>query len=190
MLRIVRDGDQETVEVSGTAVFKSDKMVGELDLTEGRGLAWVLGTVKSGVIVVRDTGNAPVSIEIIRTKATVKPVLKDGKIAIRVDIFEEGNIGEDTGTKNLTKLSEVAFLENGIAEAIGNEITAAIGKARALDSDIFGFGEAIRGKYPRQWKEMEDNWDALFKTVEIDLSVDANLRLAGKIAGPLVPEKG
>lgn len=190
ILRIVRDGDEETVEVSGTAVFKSDKMVGELDETESRGLAWVLGKVKSGIIVVKDSGNAPVSIEIIRARAKVKPVLKDGKLTIRIDIFEEGNIGEDTGTKNLTMLPEVSFIEDRITEAIEREIMSAVTEARKLDCDIFGFGEAIHGKYPKQWKEMENNWDELFKTVEIDLSIDANVRLAGKIAGPLVPKKG
>jgi len=190
MVKIVQDGDEKTLEVSGTAVFKADKMVGTLDKTEGRGLLWVLGQVESGIIVVRDSQGGTVSAEIIRAKVKVKPVLEDGKILIQVEVIEEGNIGEADGTVDVSELSEVAYLEKRIAEAIRREISAALEKARVLDADIFGFGDAVRREYPRQWEEMEDNWDELFETLEVELKVEANLRLMGKISKPLVPGKG
>lgn len=190
MVKIVQDGDEKTVEVSGTAVFKLDKMVGTLDKTEGRGLLWVLGKVKSGVIVVQDSQGGAVSAEIIRAKVEVEPILENGKLRITVKVVEEGNIGEADGTANVAELSEVAYLEDRIAEAIRSEISAALLRARALDADIFGFGDAVKQKYPKQWKEMEDNWDELFETLEVELEVEANLRLTGKISKPSVPEKG
>ena len=52
-------GDKEKVlSVSGGAVFKEDKLVGELDRKETRGLLWVEGEVKSGIIVIEEPGGA------------------------------------------------------------------------------------------------------------------------------------
>lgn len=190
MLKVTRSGEKESVEVSGTAVFKSDKMVGKLDKTEGRGLLWVLGEVKSGIIVVEDQEGGLVSAEIIRSKTKMTPVLEDGEIGVRIEITEEGNVGEETGTANLAELNQVTYLENMISEEIKSEVNAALKKARELDTDIFGFASAIKGKYPAQWKNIEDNWEEQFKTMDVEVKVNASLRLMGKISKPLIPEKG
>lgn len=188
ILKLAENGEGKTASVSGTAVFKEDKMVGELNKTEGRGLMWVLGKVKSGIIVVKDSQGDPVSCEIIRATGKIKPILENGKPVMKIFITEEGDIGEETGTKDLTELSEVRYLEEQIGEAIRGEVTAALVRARALNADIFGFGGTIKGKYPKQWKDMEKDWDKLFKTLEVELSVEVGLRLIGNITKAYVPE--
>lgn len=190
LLKVMQNDQKKAVEITGTAVFKGDKMVGTLNETEGRGLLWVLGEVESGIIVVKDSEGSSVSEEIIRSKTKMTPVLEDGKIVIKIEISEEGNIGEEEGTENLAELSQVKYLEDRISEEIESEVTAALKKARELDADIFGFGSAIEKKYSSKWKEIEENWDEGFKTLDVKLSVDADLRLMGKISKPLVPEQG
>lgn len=187
MLKIVQDGDKKHVKVSGTAVFKADKLVGKLDESEGRGLMWVLGKVKSGFIEVKTEQGDLVAAEIVRSKTKMTPILENGKVIINIKITEEGNMAEQSGTENLAGLSEVGVLENKIAEEIESEINAALKKAKELDADVFGFGSAIKAKYPSEWKGMKDNWDEIFKTLKVKLSVEASLRLMGRIAKPLAP---
>lgn len=188
MLKVVQDGSKKHIEVSGTAVFKADKLIGTLDKSEGRGLMWVLGKVKSGVIVADAPKGNFVSAEIVRSKTKMTPVLENGKVVIKIKITEEGNIDEQIGTENLLGPPEVSDLEHNIAAVIEREINAALKKARELDTDVFQFGSAIEGKYPSEWKKMKDNWDEIFKTLEVELSIEASLRLSGRISKPLAPE--
>lgn len=190
IVKVVEYEDEKIAEITGTAVFKGDKMVGILDKTEGRGLLWVLGEIQSGIIEVSDSAGYLVSAEIIRARVKVTPVLEDGKITMKIEIKEEGNIGEQAGPTDLTDLSEIMFLETEINKAIQNEVTLAVKKAQSFDADIFGFGDMVKAKYPKEWENMKETWDELFKTLKIELTVDAKLRLMGKISRPLVPVEG
>jgi Ger(x)C family germination protein len=187
-IEISGDGDNKAAMISETAVFKGDKLIGRMDKIEGRGLMWVLGKVKSGIIEVEDSDNNKVSIEIIRSSTKMIPEINNNKIMIKVNITEEGNIGEQAGSKNLSKLKEVEFLEKKKADVIRNEVIAAVKKAQELDADVFGFGDAIHKKYPEQWKKLEENWDELFMNVQVEVDVDAKLRLMGRIIKPSTPE--
>ncbi len=188
-IKIVKDGDKKVDTISETAVFKGDKLVGSMDKIEGRGLLWVLGNVKSGIIDVEDSNNDKVSLEIIRASSKVVPKINNDKISIKVNINEEGNIGEQTGPENLAELREIALLEEKKAEVIRREVMAAVRKAQELDADVFGFGDAIHKKYPEQWKKIEYNWDEIFKNIQVEVDVEAKLRLMGRILKPTVPEK-
>lgn len=188
-IKIVKDGDKKVTTISETAVFKGDKLVGSMDKIEGRGLLWVLGNVKSGIIDVEDSNNDKVSLEIIRASSKVVPEVNNDKISIKVNINEEGNIGEQTGPENLAELREIALLEEKKAEVIRREVMAAVRKAQELDADVFGFGDAIHKKYPEQWKKIEYNWDEIFKNIQVEVDVEAKLRLMGRILKPTVPEK-
>ena len=188
IVEISDDGDQKTAKINGTAVFKGDRMVGELDKIEGRGLLWVLGKVEGGIIETTSSQGNWVSLEIVRAKGSFSTELVNGKVKITITILEEGNIGEQAGPENLTTLSEVAFLEKQKGEVIKNEVLAAIQKAQELDADIFGFGESIHHKYPKEWTAMEDNWDEIFSEIEVEVKVEAKLRLTGRINRPAVPK--
>lgn len=189
-IKISKDGDKDVVMISGTAVFKGDKLIGSMSKREGKGLLWVLGDIKSGIIEVSDSSNDKVILETVRANSKIVPEINNNKITIKVKIFEEGNIGEQSGPKNLAKLSEIAYLENKKAEVIRGEVMASLKKAQELDADIFGFGESVHKKYPKQWKELEDNWDETFKNLHVEVDVNAKLRLMGRIIQPTVPEKG
>ncbi|MDP4178370.1 MAG: Ger(x)C family spore germination protein [Bacillota bacterium] len=188
-IKLTRDGDKKAVMISGTAVFKGDKLVGSMNKHEGRGLLWILGDVKSGIIEVEGSGNDKVCLEIISASSKIVPEIKNNKITIKVNIFEEGNIDEQTGLENLSKLSEVASLEKKKADVIKSEVISAVEKAQELDSDVFGFGDDIHQKYPKQWKNLESNWDETFKTIQVQVNVKTKLRLIGRLIKPNVQER-
>ncbi|MPM08341.1 Spore germination protein A3 [bioreactor metagenome] len=188
MIEVTGEGENQSLLITGTAVFKKDKLVGTLDKKEGRGLLWVLGEVKSGIIEVEGPDGSLVALETIRASGKMTAELKDGKIKMKITVIEEGNIGETTGTGDLNTTEILAKLEEKKAEAIRGEILAAFEKAKTLNADIFAFGEAVKQKYPNEFKTMEDNWDEVFKTIELELSVNAKLRLTGRINNPGVPQ--
>ncbi len=189
-IELMGDGKQsdKKMRVTGAAVFKKDKLVGWLDRPETRGLNWVLGKVSSGIIVVKSPKeeNKNVALEIIRASSKITPEIQDGKITITVEIHEEGNLAEQMSNVQLTNVEAFKELEKRKSQVIKNEINAALDKAqKEWGTDIFGFGEAIHRKYPKEWKELKGKWREEFPKVDIQVKVDAKLRTAGISTEPI-----
>jgi spore germination protein KC len=189
MIGVIRENGQKALKIDGTAVFKDGKMVGEMNDNESRGLLWVLGEVKSGIVKVKASETSTADIEIIRASGKMEPEIKNGKVTIKVKINEEGNIGEETGDENLSMPPAVESLERKTSEAIRSEVMEAVAKAQQLNADVFGFGDAVHRRYPKQWKDMEKKWDEIFPGIAAEVNVQSKIRLMGKINKPMVPEK-
>lgn len=171
------------VKTGGTAVFKKDKLIGWLDKTETRGLLWVLGKVQSGIIVIPAPGGSQgqeISLEIIRAESSLKPEIKDGKVAMTVEVKEEGNLGEQMAPGDFAKPEKFKLLEKEKAKVIEREISAVLKKAQQeWGADIFKFGEAVHRAYPKEWKSLEKRWAEEFPKVEVKVKVEAKLRRIG-----------
>lgn len=185
-IEIIGEGEEQKMLMSGAAVFKKDKLVGELNRGETRGLMWVTDKVKSGIIVVDcPGGEGKVEIEIMEASVTITPEIKDGAVRIKIEIKEKANIASQSCRENLATTEMFKLLESKQASVIRGEITAAIKKARELNADIFGFGEAVKREYPDQWSELEDKWDNVFPNIEIEIMVEAEIYGTGKVSAPV-----
>jgi spore germination protein KC len=187
---IINENGEKRLQIKKSAVFKNDKLVGELDKTEGRGLLWVIGKVKSGITLVRLPRNAgKISLEIIRAKSGIVPVLKQGQLKIKIYINTNSNIGEQTTSEEWTKPEKVRVLSKLQGILIKNEINAALKKARALKADIFGFGDAVQRKYPNEWEKMQKDWDRIFSALQVQIIINPKILECGMNMKPLTPPK-
>ena len=187
MIQKVGEGEDEVLHISGMAIFKQDKLVGELIGSEARGLLWVIDKIKSGIIVVdcpytEEEGS--LSLEIIRAGSKITPEIKEDVIHIKVEIKEEGNIGDQECDCELT-LEDIISIEKKKAVVIQGEIISALEIAQELNTDIFGFGDAVHRKYPKEWKDLEKRWDEVFPEVEVEIIVDAKIRRQGILIKPV-----
>jgi signal recognition particle subunit SRP54 len=66
-------------------------------------------------------------------------------------------------------------INNNQAQAIRQDILLSLQKARLLKADIFGFGDAVYKEYPREWKEIKEEWEDIFPAVEVDIKVQTTL---------------
>lgn len=181
--------DKNYIALLGTAVLKKDKYVGKLSEKETRGMLWVLGDVKSGIILVKcPKGKGTAELEIIRAKSKIIPEIKDGELQITVKIKEEGILGAQECTANLTDLSIWKELNKENARAIKQEVLSGIKKLQDLNADVFGFGESFHKKYPKIWSDIEDDWDDIFPELKIIVQVETNLTRSGKTTKPVVQE--
>ena len=73
-------------------------------------------------------------------------------------------------------------LNRYLEQVIKNQIKLAVCQAQTLNSDIFGFGDTLRKKYPGQWAELADRWDDIFPTIELDIEVDAKIRRSNMLS--------
>lgn len=183
VVRIVKDqgGSKESYYLSGSAAFRKDKLAAYLTPIETRGVLWVLGKVKSGILVAncpgtsRDTPANRVSFEVFKAKSDVKAEKKQGRYVIKVKIKESGNLAEASCSKNEIDPKPMEEWENIKKEKIESEIREAIAKAKKAKTDVFGFGEAIHRAYPKEWKKIENRWDEIFPELHVDVAVEAKI---------------
>ncbi len=176
LVRVSQDIENKDIHVSGMAVFKKDKMVGQLTQDETRGLLWVLGKVESGVIIIPSLDNKGKAVfEITDAKSKVTPEIRNGKIVIHIKINEESGLSEQTTTEDLATIPAFEAMQKTQAEVIRQEIMAAFHKSKELNADIFGFGEMLHKKHNSEWKIIQDKWEELYPTIELIIDVETKI---------------
>lgn len=181
---------RENMRINGTAVFRRDRLAGWLDSRESRGLLWVRSQVRGGVIEVPlpEEKDKKAALEILRSKTRLQPEIREGRVLMTAKIKTEANLAETTGPLDLTRPETVAGLERLLAEAVRGEVEAALAKAQQeYRVDVFGFGEAVHRKYPRQWKTMKKEWEDMFPAVQVRVQVESKIRRSGMITNPVEP---
>lgn len=178
--------------LTGAAAFKQDKLVGWLSEKETRGLLWITGQFKTGVITVdlpELGGKASFKAE--RSKSKITPELRDGRWFMTIEIKTEGDLGDQTCVKNVVEPGRIETMETRVAAVIKQDVLAALRKAQQeYKTDIFGFGQIISRRYPRDWRMIKGNWETIYPMVTVDVKVKTQIRRTGMISKATIPGKG
>lgn len=170
------------ITVTGTGVFKDDKLVGWLNISETRGMLWLKGLTEKGVITVPSpTGpDKNISVRLVRGNTEVKPFFDGQNIWFDVKINMAGDLLEQQSTEDLTDPGVFKTIENEVARAIEARARSALEKAQFdYGVDIFDFGEAFHRKYKREWNTIKDRWNEVFTGVDVNIAAEAHIRHTG-----------
>lgn len=176
------------VRVEGTAVFLHDKLVGELNWDEGRGLLSLLGQVKSGKILIPSPAASGVStqefatLEIIQEHVNRQARFSHGQPVITYHIHCVADVADDPSLKRHTA-SELVKMEQAGAARIKGQAESCITKVKGWHTDVIGAGEVIHRGNPRQWQTLNQNWEQVFADTAIEVIVDIHIRHEGLIRG-------
>jgi len=186
--------NQKQVELTGVAVFREDKLIGWLDEHETRGLLWLKGEARRGIIAVVPSPGEPekeVSIKIRRAKTKIVPQYDGERLLFNVVIEAEGDMLEQQSRKDLAKPGKIKALEGAMAEEIQKRAAISLKKAqRGYGVDIFGFGDAFHRKYKKEWRKLKNRWDREFARAEVNISVKTHIRTTGLLTRqPYLPEE-
>lgn len=184
-------GPKNLVRLGGTAILKKDKLIGWFDANETRGVLWILGEVKSGIIVVPTPGDQSKKsgIEIIKATSRIVPERVDGKLVLTVNVATIGNLGEQMSSEDLVEPEPFKELEEKMASVIEDEISSALDKAQRWQVDIFKFGTEVHRQFPKEWPELEKNWPEEFQKLQVNIVVDTKLRWTGFMKKPIITPK-
>ncbi len=183
LLSITQAGGAKEVEALGMAVFKYGKMVGILNETETRGLLWVKGDVKGGIILIDSPdGKGKVSLEISKADSEIKPEIRNGQVIMHIKVSESAALGEQTTEKNLATLEFIKEVERLQANVIKQEILAALNKSKQFNSDIFGFGNIVYQNFPDEWQIFRHQWDKMYSDIDYVINVDTKIRSTGTLS--------
>jgi spore germination protein KC len=176
----------ETQAVNGIAVFKGDKLVGWMDEGETRGLLWLRNEIKTGVITVnipKEKGGGNISMEIVRGETNIVPILKQGELKLDVDVVTELSVIENDSKLNLFETKVIEEIQTYAEEKISKRIEMIVEKAqKEYESDIFGFGQSVYKKYPKEWNtHYKENWENEFVQTKVTIHSKAFVRRIGLI---------
>ncbi len=165
-------------QVSGSALFKGDRLVGWLDDIETRDLLWIRDEVQGGFVMVEQVGEeqTKVSMEISKSRTKVKSVVEDGKLRMKIDIELEMGIAELSTTKDYFTEEGITFLENATERILQEQINGTIRKVqREYGTDVFKFGQTIKREMPDRWRQMKEDWDDLYPSLNTEVNVNAKI---------------
>lgn len=173
--------------IEGTAVLKKDKLVGYLNDKETRGLEWVIGNIRLGAIVLPGIKTGSLTTLVIDSYSKINPRLEGNDITIEIDVKNKANIREMTDDLDMMKNPEIMDELNEVQnKIIKTEIEEAINSAQKnLKQDVFGFGQAIYRKYPKEWKKIKDKWSEEFPRCIVKVNVHSNIERPGSLNKPI-----
>jgi spore germination protein KC len=184
-LCIEKNAEEEVVKICGSGIFKEEKLLGFIGEEETKALSFILDKVEGGVIVAK-TGSGEdedrFSLEILSNSTKIKPVLKDEKLSIEIDVETEVRLDEHFSKEDFENEKGLEELSKIAEEQMKTEMETLINQIKTeFGSDVFGFGNCVYRDYPEQWKKIKDNWDEEFKNIEVKIKPKIKILNSGTL---------
>ncbi|MNC64653.1 Spore germination protein A3 precursor [compost metagenome] len=107
--------------------------------------------------------------------------MKDDISSLTATIKADANIvGWPSREIDATSLSTLKWLEEEAAKIIQGNAEASVKQAKALKSDIFGFGLRLSKQHPAYFRKIKDQWnDHYFPELQVNYAVKVSIRKTG-----------
>ncbi|EGW39525.1 Ger(x)C family spore germination protein [Desulfosporosinus sp. OT] len=183
----------KTLTIGKTAVFKNLRMVGVLNEDDTRAHKWLVDSPKGSSITLAYAPQAQtngdkgdIMFEIEDGQTTITPHISEEGITMNIECTTKVLIHELGATGvNVLDPKVVAQLELQTAEAMKLQLEHTINTAqKELKSDCVGFAENLHNYYPLEWKQIKDNWDDVFPTVDYQIFCKVKILSSGTISNP------
>ncbi|NFE21041.1 Ger(x)C family spore germination protein [Clostridium botulinum] len=174
------DKKSKDLKISKVAVIKDDKIKGYISTEQANSIQLINKKFKGGTrTIIRD--GSPLDYSIENSDRRIK--IKDKKkLSFDIKLNLEGQIKGYNIDKQISSKGNIKEIEDNLNKAITQDIKEVIRVSQAeYNTDILDLGEFIHKYHPKLWKEIKGNWNELYKTVDINVSVDTKVRRIGGI---------
>ncbi|WHY74029.1 Ger(x)C family spore germination protein [Fictibacillus enclensis] len=173
--------NNKTFIITGTAIFKKDKLTDWLNEEQSKGWAMITGKTKELSIITKTCGKKKGHLGFVakEIKTKVKPVLKGDHVTFNIQVKGKGYLQEVTCNMNVADPMELKKMERFIGKVVEEELSQAVRKAQLKKADIFGFGRFLQEENPDIWKKKKDQWKQEFAQVKVHTSAKITLVTTG-----------
>ncbi len=177
--KIKDDKKSPFLSVSGSAIFKEDKMVSSLDENLTRGILWLTEKKTGGVLTI-PYQNRSVSVEILNGKGDFTANVIDDAIVVNVDISADCTLGEFQNGEIISEktLDDIEIL---CSKKIAGELRTAFFILQNSGADVIGVGEYIYRHCYSDWKKISDNYESLFKSAKLNMEINVDITRTGSV---------
>ncbi len=168
---------QGQYQITGTALFSRNTMVGELDMYE-TGILAILRDVKDGYYTVPLSGGDLLSVTDFAGKTKITPRYdSEGKLIFDVKIKITGRIAEAIPRKKEVTVSEQKRFEDAVQASVTADTTRLLAKLQQLNSDPVDFGGEMKIRYPEIWEQID--WHQLYPSARFNVITEVDLKTSG-----------
>jgi spore germination protein KC len=176
---------KDTVQINGLAYFRGDRMVGTTSPIEIPLYMGIIGEGNAGgraFVKVPGTNNGYIVFGATSRRSNMKVGIKNGSPYANVKIAIEGNILEKSGDAFDLDKETLFQIEEQLEKDVRESYMKLISETQERSSDIFGFGEYVRGKESKYWNrniETKERWREIYRDLPIEVSVQIRIRRIG-----------
>lgn len=166
------------VVVKGLGIFKYEKLLGTLPISNTRNYLWTQDLKQTDITVAcgsDETNNKLYNdIQIVSSVSKLSTRYHDGKADLIVKVTGEAKLVGTQCQASLKELKTYKKYERDLNKHIEASITGTIKTIQQdFKVDVFGFGEYLDRKQHKTFKKLDKNWDEYFKdgTVKVDSNI-------------------
>ncbi len=174
----IESGGRTIPKLSGTAVFKGQRLAGYLSSDESKYFLFAVDKVKGGVLTVPANGEGRdnVTLEISDNRTSRSFTYKDGKLVMKLEPETDVFLAECEGPLDAMDKQQIKELEKNAAKTLAQRMVQTIQTVQSkYGADIFGFGNFIHKSDMSLWKSLSKDWDTIYKTLEVQVNAKVNI---------------
>lgn len=180
---------EKTSELSGTALFERDKLIGFLDGEDTKYFLFAKDEIKGGLLTLNvrpERSYDDITLEIFESKTKLTPLEANGKIIMSIDVRLKVSIAEIDISRNVIDEEERKILKEKAEQMLKTNIENVIMKVQEdYGVDAFGFGEIIKKEKPTLWKGIKNEWNTMFEEVDTKVNVQIEIKASGQMSKPI-----
>lgn len=176
----------EEILVTGTALFRGDKMVGKINTSqtslilamknEAKNIQYIIPPPETYKKASEIKTKLAVTLKLNKRKLDVK--IKNNKPIINILLNFDGSLNEYTWD-NLSDITEQKKVEKYIEDHIKNDCMKTIKYIQDVGSDPIGIGDIVRAKHNNYWNSI--SWSDAYKKALINVDVNLDIKTYGTI---------
>ncbi|MBE6745541.1 MAG: hypothetical protein E7569_15160 [Ruminococcaceae bacterium] len=165
----------DPLKLSGNAILKEDKLVGWLNEEESQGYNYIFGNASTSAFDLEDgVGKVSLNMKHITSKQEIS--CEGGTPKVTVLLEMQATIQNMDRSLDISKQETLNQLQVLAEKKLKGICMTAVTKAKAVKSDIFGFGAAIHRTDPQQWNTMKKDWnDTGFVNLPVEIEADVTI---------------
>ncbi len=165
------------------AIIKETKLVGWMSDEEALGASFLSDQVRASTIPFasdpekKDTKDSTFVVSSSKTRIKVKE--EEGKYNVNVNIEMDGWLNETGSATNLLKTDIIRKMEESVQNEVVSMCKRAWAASKKANADVAGISEWIYRKYPKQWKQMEEDQEDVFKKINLQVNAEVKMKKVG-----------
>lgn len=175
------------LKLNGIAVYKDDKFTKYVNFNKGSSINIINNNIKE-LKVTFNYRNDDVGFSTNKVKTKVKVKSKN---TIDISVSGSGFISQIDSKTNLEKTKVIKKLEKKLNKKIKSDLKKTILEMQENETDVFGFGNKIYKKYPKEYDKIKNHWDdKYFKQLNINIKVNMKIDSLGSLNNTIKEVKG
>jgi len=164
------------MQTKGLYTFRGGRLAGFMNDKETKGFLRALNKVEGAIETLACGNNKTITFENVNNRSRIKPVVgPDLKPVTRIDINVDLNVTNLQCGDIEVSPQTISEWEEKLNRVIADEVQRFIRYSQDQQVDLLGIGERIHRKHPKYWKQMKEDWGAIYASSRFIVEVHSRI---------------